>query len=215
MAAAVVENQIFFAGGDGGVTNGGRYRRVDIYDLNTDKWSTASLSEDKRDGAFVVGLNGKVYIAGGNGNGVQPLSNKIDVYDKNSNTWSISSLVEPKIFAAAIAAGNRIFWAGGYTNRNSGTTYKSCVVEVRDVSMGTSSVQYLSSPGAQTALLVNSRIVFCAGGNLDLFDPSTNSWTIGVLPVGVGSYSAVTLNNVLYTTSVVENGRMKVWRLDF
>jgi hypothetical protein len=88
MAAGTVGNKVFFAGGDPGF-NGtpgiNRARQIDIYDLTTNTWSTALLSEGKK-GSTAVTANNKIYFAGGgtignqNQNCGSDASNTIDIY---------------------------------------------------------------------------------------------------------------------------------------
>lgn len=228
IAAATVGNKVFFAGGDGGFTGTDREKRVDIYNLTTNTWSTASLSEVKARGHSAITVNNKIYFAGGSI--WNRSSNKIDIYDNATNSWSTSLLHEDKNDFATIAVDNKIYWAGG--NRNTSTSVNnSCLVEIKDVSSGTSSIQYLSSPGVwvidigQNAVVKDGKIVFfgysqqqTAINKFDIYDMATNSWSIGILPQSISGASIISVNNIIYLAGGTVNGVIlsnKVWKLEF
>jgi len=67
--------------------------RVDIYDMVSQNWSTAELSQGRHTMAVAVAGN-KIFFAGGiilfNPNDYGT-TNTIDIYDVISNSWSVSS----------------------------------------------------------------------------------------------------------------------------
>ena len=224
MATAAAGNKVFFAGGEGGVAASSRINRaetVDIYDLNTKTWSVAHLSEPRSSGISAVAVNDKVYFAGGEswfGMDNWFYTDKIDIYDIISNSWSTSTLYEEKAGFAAISAGDKIFWAGGATG-NHQTWHLSCVVEIKDVNAGTSSINYLSNPGAYAAVVKDGKIVFFAGGNtFDIYDLTTGTWSIGVLPADIKFlYVGISVNNTIYAAGGSVNGVLsnQIWKLEF
>ena len=222
IATAAAGNKVFFAGGDAGVSapREKRAENVDIYDLNTNTWSVAHLSEPRYGGISAVAVNDKVYFAGG----VAGLdlnwfaSDRIDIYDITSNSWSTSTLYEGKSYCGGISAGNKIFWAGGETGGGATTAIGSCVVEIKDVNSG-SSIAYLSHPGSNQALLKNGKIVFLGGENtFDIYDITTGTWSIGVLPAARNPSSEnIGVNNTIYGSEINVNGVLstQVWKLEF
>ena len=220
MAAATVGNKIFFAGGDGGFASYSRDSIVDIYDMDSQNWSTKSLSE-RRQNTVATTANEKIYFTGGTWSGV----GLMDIYDNSTNAWSISSFVEPKNRHAGIAIANKIYWAGGYS-----TYGPSCLVEIKDLNSETSSIQYLFKPGsfadgATNAVIKNNKILFFRYEHLnvlndrfDIYDISTNSWSIGLLPVSInGGASIISVNNTIYIAGGYINGVLsnQVWKLEF
>ena len=142
----------------GGFSGGeARAGRVDIYNLATNTWSTASLSEYKVRGHVAVTANNKVYISGGSTSWRNDYpSNKIEIYDNATNTWSTGTMQEAKYGHAGIVAGNKIYWGGGW-NGVGGT----CSVEIRDVNTGNSTTQYLYRPTEPSnAVMKDNKIVF-------------------------------------------------------
>jgi hypothetical protein len=219
MATATAGNKVFFASGYGNASSQKRAENVDIYDLNTSTWSVAHLSEPRYGGISAVAVNDKVYFAGGmaeSGNNSFALD-KIDIYDITSNSWYTSTLYEGKSECAGISAGNKIFWGGGWTGSGI-TRIGSCVVEIKNVNSG-SSIAYLSNPGAYQSFLKDGKIVFFATGNtFDIYDITTDTWLIGVLPADInGSSVNLGVNNTIYVPGCNVNGGLsnQVWKLEF
>jgi len=225
VAGASVGNKVFFAGG------GDISAKVDIYDISTNNWSTALLSEARRR-PIAVTVNNKIYFAGGEAGLTSPNlgnywipSNRIDIYDANTNSWSTSSMIERKENQAAIAVGNKIYWAGGIKG-DFGTSYNnSCTVEIRDVMTGGNSISNLSAPYSwwmnfgEAAVLKNNKIVFPFRGDnyFDIYDLLSNTWSIGVLPVNIRNASMISVANVIYVAGGEVNGVLsnQVWKLEF
>jgi hypothetical protein len=225
---ATVGNKVFFAGGEqkwpDPVSD-----RVDIYDLSTNSWSTSSLSV-QRNGLTAVAANNKIYFAGGSNqlNGTNNVTKVIDVYDNSSNAWSTSTLSEPKSFFAGVNVRNKIYWAGG----DDGSGTPTCKVEIRDLTTQTSSAAYLSYPytcvidEGQNAVIKDDKIVWFTvidpviGVSTDkftIYNTTSNTWSIGLLPVKVSGASVISVNNNIYVAGGYINGKMsdQIWKLDF
>jgi hypothetical protein len=242
LAAAAVGDKVIFAGGvRSDQVNDFNSSRVDIYNLSTHSWSNAVLSEP-RSNLSAVTLGDSVYFAGGftgfntvSGNTEYLTTDRIDIYDNISNSWSISSLTEAKQDLAAIAAGNKIFWAGGNKTRwGNATSYNwaSCKVEIRNPTAG-NTINYLYNPEGylfdegQNALIKDNKIVFFTGTyssigdtRFNIYDIATETWFIGVLPFGLSYTSVVAVNNNIYVGGGYINGNFlnatnQVWRLQF
>ena len=233
IASAAVGNKVIFAGGDPGLESvncpAWQCPMVDIYDMSTGTWSTASLSEHK-DGFSAITANNKIYFAGGiTWNGSFFASAKVDIYDNETNTWSTSTLLEGKSQYAATSVGNKIYWAGGQTGNNNTSFQNSCVVEIRDLNNGSSTIQYLFNPATwitdfgQSAVVKNNKIIFyrangTSTNKFDIYDIATNSWSIGVLtqPIPTGA-SIISVNNTIYVAGGSANGVLsnQVWKLEF
>jgi hypothetical protein len=221
ITAATVADKVLFAGGDGGFTGPGRERRVDIYNLTTNSWSTAQLSEPKQ-GPTAVTTNGKIFFGGGHthNNSTYFVSDKIDIYDNATNTWSVAALNERRVGHGGIAVADKIYWAGGSTTGNS--TSLLCSVEIRGVNMGSTVIQSLSEPSGGQALLKNNKILFFTingmnDNTIDIYDVSSASWSIGVLPQNIYGSSVISVNNTIYVTGAHENGILsnQVWNHDY
>jgi len=229
IAAATVGNKVFFAGGSINHTinsyEGLGTSKVDIYDLNTQTWSIATLSEPRGDIAAVT-LQNKIYFAGGGNNDPNGLgvTNRIDIYDDVTGSWSISSLQEPRSSMASIAAGNKIYLAGGLNSPNHGSM--TCTVEIFDIN-GNSTVSNLHKENwwpfnaGRRAVVKDDKIVFCIrtwhSPAFDIYDLNTNAWSIGILPVVCHGNSIISVNNTIYLAGGFINGVLssQVWKLEF
>jgi hypothetical protein len=222
MTSATLGDKVFFAGGY--YWNNADYfsNRVDIYNNTTNTWSTASLSES-REGLSANQAGNKIYFAGGrNGTNV---SNKIDIYDGASNSWSTSSLNEGKWFFASIAVANKIYWAGGINSLSSGEI-KSSQVEIRDINTQVSTFACLSQAKASFgAVLRDNEIVFFMGSpsiqpqNFDIYNITTDKWSIGILNEGLNYPGIISVNNKIYVAggalATTGNPSNQVWLLEW
>jgi hypothetical protein len=228
IAAATVGNKVLFSGGMDGDCLDCISNKVDVYDLTNNTWSIMTMSEPKTAHTAIV-ANNKVYFAGGisgwiplpNNNFDWIVSNKIDVYDNSTNSWSTTTANLPRYYFAGISVGDKIYCAGGITNGNT----NSCKVEIKDINNGNSSIQYLSAArnfyvdGGQNAIVKDNKILLFAGGRyysssgsrqFDIYDVTTNTWSIGICPVNIQGASVISVNNIVYITD-----GLHVWRLDF
>ncbi len=230
IAAAAVGNKVLFAGGDpgfNGTPGTDRSKQVDIYDMNTDTWATAQMSE-KKEWLSAVTVNNKVYFAGGYSVEPDPndpghyrwyASNRVDVYDNTTNTWRTMTMYEGKGGPGGIAVNNKIFWSGGTTGTTP-NTYNSCLVEIRDVNSGSSTIQYLSKPGGGLPVIQNNKILFLRAGSneFDIYNTTTDTWFIGVLsqPIPVGA-AIICVNNTVYIAGGNVSGSLsnQVYKLGF
>ncbi len=210
MAAASVGNKVFFAGGFGPFTIGNttffgyNFYTVDIYDLTTNTWSAATLSEAKV-GMSAVTFNNKIYFAGGEVNGAY--SNKIDIYDNASNSWSTSTLSEPKTGIAGIAVADKIYWAGGLK-----ASHEICKVETLDLNTQTTSLDYLSRPAIVEAVLKDNQIVYYKWHDrlFDIYNLKSKTWSIGLLPANSPTSDIISVNNTIYLI-----GSTQLYKLEF
>lgn len=216
-AAAAVGNKIFFAGGS-------FYSdRIDIYDVSSTVWSMDKLSES-RQGMSATTIGDKIYFAGGNklAGSDQTYSNKIDIFNSTSGSWSISFMSESKSNMASIASDNKIYWAGGAFNYGQ-STRQSKLVEIRDVSTQISTFACLFQPNAGFhAVSRNDKIVFFTGSGdvtnkFDIYNSSTDTWSIGVLNQNIRSAAIISVNNTIYVAGGYIDGVMssQVWKLEF
>jgi hypothetical protein len=225
MTGAAAGNKVLFAGG---FREYGPSRRVDIYDASTNTWSIDSLTN--RTPEAVVGISAtvignKIFFAGASewAWDFGQNSSTINIYDADSSTWSISSLSVARGYMAAIAVGNKNYWAGG--NGYPGSAAPSDQVEIRDMNTGTSSFACLFQPNAYfSAVQKDNKIIFFTGAwgglivnKFDIYDIATNTWSIGVLNQNIEGASIVSVNNAIYVAGGYANGVLsnQVWKLEF
>ena len=215
-------NQIVFAGGDDFYPSS----RVDIYDGITNTWTSRSLSETKHISQIAVSGN-KIFLAGGSaglfGAGGNGVSKQIDILDASTGAWSVDLLSFERGEMGAIGANNKIYWGGGAIVSTQNSEYGiTNSVEIKDLATNTTSFDCLSEPrlGCR-AVRKDNKIIFFGGGlngsTFDIYDLTTNSWSIGVLPQNLSWPTIISHNNTLYVAGgeinrVVSN---QVWKLEF
>ena len=188
---------------------------VDIYDGVTNIWTTGTLSESRNISQVATSGN-KIFLAGG-------LSKRIDIFDALAGTWSIDSLRIGRGEMGAISANNKIYWGGGYViSANPDLDYEGTnSVEIRDLATNTTSFECLSEPRfGISAVRKENKIIFFGGYNsarFDIYDLTTNSWSIGVLPQNLRWASIISYNNILYVAGGEINDVLssQVWKLEF
>lgn len=199
IVAASIGNKVFFAGGHVGF--GSSSETIDIYDITSNAWSTVKLSEPRVALSATVADN-KIYFAGGwSGIEGSVASTKIDIYDNVTNSWSVSVLSKPKSSHAAIFKNGKIYWAGGttYIDWANGDTL-TCEVEVRDVSTQVSTFTNLYRQGGYIdAFEKGNKIAYLPNPigspimpiRFDIYDLSSNAWSIGALNQYIPSTSGI------------------------
>jgi len=216
--AASTGNKVVFAGDDEYFTAG-----IDIYDAGNNSWSTSSLSAGRQISQPAVAGN-RIFFGGGSSGfysvtGGGNFYKQIDIYDATSNTWAVDFLIMPRGLNGAISANNKIYWGGGFViDAASPDGIITNSVEIRDLATNTTSFDCLSEPKAfLTAVRKDNKIIFFGGQyygasneRFDIYNLTTNSWSIGVLPQNLLNPSIISYNNVLYVTD-----GSQVWKLEF
>jgi hypothetical protein len=225
-SAATAADKIVFAGGvDAFSPNEYGIAGVDIYNASTNTWSTSVQGGGRQIGA-ITSFGNKIYFAGGYES--TGLYSEINIYDAVSNSWSGSSLSQYKAAMAGIADDNKIYWAGGDVSNVPGYGQ---TVEIRDINTQTTSFACLFQPNAGSnygansafdAVLKNNKIVFFTGSGVvknkfDIYDITTNTWSIGVLTQNIEGASIISVNNSIYVAGGYVNGVLsnQVWKLEF
>lgn len=205
------------ASGNKLVIVGGKY--ADVYDAGSKIWSTTNFGQPR----YLVTANnvkGQLFFAGGviNKSTLTPTS-RIDIYDPATGSWSVSQLSQPKYGMAAVLARSMI-WAGGII---SGST--SNEVEMLDPFMGTTTFSCLFQPNSFSAFssgTLNGKAVFFvsngkAKDKFDIYDPLSNSWSIGVLNQTISAPMVITVNGNIYVAGTTGNDvyQRQLWKLEF
>ena len=137
-------------------------------------------------------------------------SSIINVYDRMSQTWTTIETSLSRSGIASIAAGNKVFFAGGadFDEWNYDNYTPVSVVDIYDMNTNTWSVTNLSEARAYSKAVVCENKIFFAGGlkanntlsnKVDIYDLQTNSWSSMQLPGGAREVgAAVAIQNKVY-----------------
>ena len=166
-----------------------------------------------RDGMGTITADNKIFFAGGytsSGNYGRVDVSRVDIYDVLTQTWSQAELSVPRSYIAAVATGDKVFFAGGSVHSASNLTAASSRVDIYNVTTQTWSIAELSQARGEIAAAVVGNKVFFAGGymhlsspgppssRVDIFDISTQTWSTAELTEERGAITAVTAQNKIY-----------------
>jgi hypothetical protein len=190
MGAVSCGNKLFFAGGANFelyFNNGIVYDNVDIYDVSTNSWTVAHLSQP-RTNLTAAALGNKVLFAGGTTDGGWSGSRSVDIYDLSTNSWATAELSVPRYFINAFVDENKIYFMGGEDWENYYST-----VDIYDIS--TNSWSTSSSPELYNAI-TNVRVgntnywIYSSGTNqVKIKNMTTGAETVGCASSFQGIFS--------------------------
>ncbi len=198
--AAAADKIVFFGGAV--QNNNNPYTpsdQVDIYNLSTNTWSAAKLSEPMQGDNLTVG-NKILFFA----------DTKIDIYDAVANTWLVIPMDKSIIDRGATRAviNNKVFFAGGLIT----DVIASNRIDIYDVAANTWTSATLSEARAGiTPVTVGNKLILAGGykkwdqnasddpqdpsKRVDIYDASANSWSTGELPQPACNGTAAAINN--------------------
>lgn len=183
LASASAGNKIVFAGG---IRQTGYSTRADIFDISTNSWTTAELTNPDRQGVVAASVGTKILFAGGGNNDNGIPTARVDIFDVATNTWSTAELSQAREYLAATTVGNKVIFAGG--GRWAPFFVGSPVVDIYDNTTNTWSTASLSQGRVYlSATTIGNKAYFAGGligGNtnvtssrIDIYDASTNTWS--------------------------------------
>lgn len=121
LESVVVDGKLYVLGGrilgdgvasedmDESLTN---FNRVEMYDPQTDTWTTKSPMLEKRSGFAVTSANGQIYVFGGEG--VKNDLASVEKYDPTTDKWSHEPpMSSERIGLEAVNVGDKIYVIGG------------------------------------------------------------------------------------------------------
>jgi N-acetylneuraminic acid mutarotase len=221
-AIATYQNMIYVFGGCSGFNPTSGYpinctHANEVFNPATDSWEKRAPMLTARAELQANVVNGKIYLIGGtlpSGD----ISNASEVYDPSSNSWS-SALPIPYpvgLYASAVL-NNKIYIEGG---GQSGPK----ISDLNQIYDPETNVWTLGAPlpaplvwagAASTTGVFAPAQLYVLGGTSDgingvntnrIYDPQSNSWTIGALmPTTRGALSAAVANDTLYALGGTDN----------
>jgi hypothetical protein len=194
---------VFFAGGrlsQKPTIGGGPSDRVDIYNVTSGSWTTATLSIPRHDLATTSSQN-LVFFGGGEDG--PTVYDRVDIYNTLNGSWSTATLSQPRVGLAATSVGNLVLFGGGYNS-----TGPSNVVDVFNMTNNKWTTATLSQArGFFAATSVNNRYALFAGGYtgskqysnvVDIFDSLSGMWNTTTLSQARCDLAATSLGNLAF-----------------
>ena len=91
----------------------------EMYDPQTDTWTTKQPMQEKRSGFGATAHNGQIYVFGGQA--VDGVFESVERYDPSSDKWTfLTSLPSPRMGLEAVPVGNKIYTIGGQISGDDG-----------------------------------------------------------------------------------------------
>lgn len=203
LSSVAYENKIYAMGGIEGRADS---NKVEIYDIETDTWSTGiDLPVEKYSFESVL-YKDKIYTIGGY-NKTDGLLTRVDVFDLKTNTWStVSEMPTPRSSFVAEVYNNKIYCIAGETYE--GYTGK---MEVYDIETNTwTEGKPLSVPRGDIDGVIYEDKIYCVGGydgtlarnEVEVYDIKSNTWNTAS-SLNESRYS---LTNVIYRNEIYAIG---------
>ncbi|HSU28875.1 MAG TPA: PKD domain-containing protein [Chitinophagaceae bacterium] len=188
---------------------------IDIYDTQTNTWSTHIISPNQLAERRVVLLDNKIYFSGAVPGSARPdyvYANTLETYDISSGNWSSVNMSQSRVYMAAMAGDDKIFWAGGFDSSwiVNGEQQIQILnnIEIYDVNTGLHSFHYLPGNGFVKALKTNNKIFFSSANYTEIYDMNNHSWSV----CSFFWNQALAVGNSIYH---VGEDNYQVWKLEF
>jgi hypothetical protein len=214
LAAVSYGSKVFFAGGFQFPYN--TFSLVDIYDVETEEWSTDNLSQNR--GGIARAVVGDVAIFAGGSVNSYTTSDRVDIYNFTSNTWTTATLSQARMYASATTVGDKVLIAGGCIAMNE----PSNLVDIYNASENSWTTSNLSFPRSWlgNAATVNGKAYFAGGGIfsygfsspsniIDIYDESTDTWSLDYLFEPLVSHSVVSSGDYLVIAGGINEANAK------
>jgi hypothetical protein len=191
IAGASIKHIAMFFGGMGQSTsNPQQLNKVDVYNNNTNSWSSTTMSAARGYGA-AAGVGSLILFGGGREQ--YGVKNNVDIYNVDTDTWSTASLSEARFGLAAVTVGTKVLFAGGGTSYMCGknncnkNNVMSDTVDIYESSDDTWSTGSLTVARSFLAGVAHGTKAFFGGGDtsgsdtgskrVDIYDSATGSWS--------------------------------------
>jgi uncharacterized protein (TIGR03437 family) len=193
-AAAVAAGKLYAFGG---VSN-----RVFVYIPQSNSWSEAAPMRYQHANTAAVGvINGKIYVAGGNGPDMD--QTELEVYDPAMNTWTeLASMSVPRNHTAGAVINGKFYVVGGRPG-----TATATALEVYDPATNTWT-RLANMPTGRSgigAAAVNGELYVFGGeqprlfNEVEVYNPLNNTWTqLAPMPTPKHGIFASVIGNKIY-----------------
>jgi len=200
LAATSSSGLVFFGGGFTSFTSVSNL--VDIYNVTSGNWTTATLSVPRAIFAATSAANLVFFAGGTNSTTGDFVYNIIDIYSITNGSWTNATLSTPRHGLAAASVGNFVLFGGGFDFNN-----PSNVVDIFNLSNNAWTTTTLSQARVfLAATSVMNRYALFAGGwsasgtsnVVDIFDAQIETWNTSSLSQPRGLLAAASLNNLAF-----------------
>jgi tRNA A-37 threonylcarbamoyl transferase component Bud32 len=201
--AATSSGELVFFGGGRNAT--GPSDRVDICNVTSGSWTTATLCVPRA--ALTAASSGNLVLFAGGGNLRTMFSDKVDIYDISKRSWSTAKLSQARYNLTATSVRNFVLFGGGFNSN---------VVDIYNVTINTWTNAKLSQARyCLAATSVANRYSLFAGGwtgtgvsnVVDIYDSETGTWSTATLSQARGRLVAASLGNLaFFAGGQLENG---------
>lgn len=204
--ATGVSGRLLVAGGTGTAPT------VDIYDVASGNWSSASLSL-ARSNLSAASLGTQAFFAGGtvpSGSFQAVHSDRVDIYDASTGLWSTATLSERRSSIAAQQVGNQLVFAGGWSSP-APPAQGTATVDIYDTTSGWSTAT-LSVPRVNIASTTVGSLALFAGGSdlystsnaVDIYDSASGTWTTATLLRARSNLAAASVGSLAFFAGGME-----------
>lgn len=188
-ATTGLDGRIYALGGES--SNLSTPTAAEVYTPSTDTWQTLPPMPSRSHLAAATGLDGSIYAIGGAADGCC-ITNAVEIYSPITNTWrqgpALPFLSSAASLAAVTGPDGRIYAMGGYNDNGGYNPLQN--VNVYDpasmtwtaaASMPTAHVRFGAALGPDGRIYVvggsGYACVLCGGNVVEVYTPSTDSWT--------------------------------------
>lgn len=179
MPAALIDGMIYVVGGFD--ANSVLTDALEVYDPQTDSWSTRAPLPEKRHHVMTAGYDGKLYVFGGIL--TQQALSTAWVYDPATDVWaSIAPLPEVRASGAAVTLGDYIYIVGG-------TGSSRALLRYNPASDSWDKLASLQQSREHNQAVVLDGKIYALGGRwfpgvgdlatTEIYDPASDTWTYG------------------------------------
>lgn len=204
MAAPVVDNKIYYAGG---LAANDHTNLIEILDTETGEWSYDTLSLARSFPSWTV-HNDHIYFGGGIRWSTYQETDTIDVLNTTTGEWSILQLSQARL-CGAVTLNDKIYFSEGADIENTGVVEYFNQWDVYEPATGEWS--NITIPRARMfdwgGGVVGNKLYYFGGylaadttltDIIDIFDADTETWSTAQLPEPMGFKSSVVVDDKIY-----------------
>ena len=205
--ASVLNGKIYVFGGSDGTKT---LSVVEVYDPNTDTWSTISDMPTDRAAMPTCVVNEKIYVIGGGNlrNGQFSWLSTVEEYDPETDTWSTKAdMPRPTTLFPACEVDGKIYAIGGNNNL---TYHKNIVVYDPSIDTWELKAEIPTPRNGLSACYMNGKIYTIGGWRtgygcmkvVEVYDIGSDTWSKKTgLPFTIGYHTSFAVNGKILIIS--------------